>query len=151
MSLPISTKPHSTAPFPTIAALLMAAGVACGAFGAHALKDLVSPTDLAIWEKAVLYHLIHASAILVVAALPGLSYGSRRRISLILTISILIFSGTLYALVLSNQRWLGAITPIGGSGFILAWILLSLELMQTSRRDREVSGKEEVHSSPSRS
>lgn len=128
---PTPAHPHTTT---KVAPLLLALGVACGAFGAHALKDTVPPADLAIWEKAVLYHLVHSLAILVVAGLPAtVPIAAKNRISWILLLSILIFSGTLYGLVLSNQRWLGAITPIGGSGFILAWALLSIALMRAKK------------------
>jgi uncharacterized membrane protein YgdD (TMEM256/DUF423 family) len=106
----------------------MALAVGCGAFGAHALRDQISPHDMAIWEKAVLYHLVHALAV-VVLALGVDKVGSGQTISRLGTlflVSITIFSGSLYALVLTNKRWLGAITPIGGSGLIVAWILLAL-------------------------
>jgi uncharacterized membrane protein YgdD (TMEM256/DUF423 family) len=70
----------------------------------------------------------------VIAALPTtVPESTKHRISWILLLSVLIFSGTLYGLVLSNQRWLGAITPIGGSGFILAWTLLSIALIRTKK------------------
>jgi len=128
---PATAPPHTTT---KVAPLLLALGVACGAFGAHALKDTVPPADLAIWEKAVLYHLVHSLAILVIAALPTtVPESTKHRISWILLLSVLIFSGTLYGLVLSNQRWFGAITPIGGSGFILAWTLLSIALIRTKK------------------
>jgi uncharacterized membrane protein YgdD (TMEM256/DUF423 family) len=83
---------------------------------------------MAIWEKAVLYHLVHALAV-VVLALGADKVGSGQlvsRLGTLLLVSITIFSGSLYLLVLTNQRWLGAITPLGGSGLIVAWIMLAL-------------------------
>ncbi len=118
------------------AAAFMAIGVGCGAFGAHALRDIVAPGDLQIWEKAVLYQLVHGLAALVVVLAPVqlISLRAQRRISTLLLISILIFSGSLYALVLSGQRWLGMITPVGGTGFIVAWLLLVFQIV---KRDPE--------------
>jgi uncharacterized membrane protein YgdD (TMEM256/DUF423 family) len=110
----------------TLASLALAVGVACGAFGAHGLKSIIPASDLLIWEKGVLYQLIHAlgALILLVADTNGPSQKTRIRIARLLLISCLIFSGSLYLLVLTNQRWLGAITPIGGVGFIVSWIWL---------------------------
>jgi uncharacterized membrane protein YgdD (TMEM256/DUF423 family) len=114
------------------AAFLMALGVASGAFGAHALRDSVPVPDLLIWEKAVLYQLIHALAALCVASSSGLLMSARARLAItwMLLVSIVIFSGTLYVLVLANMRWLGMITPLGGSGFIAAWLLLAFQLLK---------------------
>ncbi len=107
-----------------VSALCISLGVAAGAFGAHALKDLKPMSDLQIWDKAVLYHLFNSLGALVVLCLTHLSLTvkERQRVAVLLLLSVGIFSGSLYLLVLLNQRWLGAITPIGGSGFIIAWI-----------------------------
>lgn len=117
-----------------ISAVFLAIGVACGAFGAHGLKDILSPEYLMIWEKAVLYHLIHSLGALVLSSSSIAEIGIRCRllIAKVLIGSVIIFSGSLYLLVLLNIKWLGAITPIGGSGFILGWLLLA-----TSRRDQK--------------
>ena len=113
-----------------IASLFMGIGVACGAFGAHALRGTIPDTDLAIWEKAVLYHLVHSLAALLLLVTPATILEEPRalRFSQLLLIGTLIFSGSLYALVLTNARWLGAITPIGGVCFIATWILVSLSV-----------------------
>jgi uncharacterized membrane protein YgdD (TMEM256/DUF423 family) len=111
----------------SLAALSMAIGVGCGAFGAHGLRDVIPASDLQIWEKAVFYQLIHSLAALVLLVTPH-TLCDERRTSLCATLFLvgtLIFSGTLYALVLTNTRWLGAITPIGGTCFIVSWILLA--------------------------
>ena len=110
----------------TLASLSLAIGVACGAFGAHGLKNVVPASDLLIWEKGVFYQLIHAlgALILLVSSIDGLNQRTRVKIAGLLLVSIVIFSGSLYLLVLTNQRWLGAITPIGGVGFIVSWLWL---------------------------
>ena len=105
-------------PATTLAALLGFTGVALGAFGAHGLKDILSANgSAAIWQTAVLYQLVHAAASLWTAerrpAVTGIWAGG-----------ILIFSGSLYVLALTNIRWLGAITPIGGLLFLVGWALL---------------------------
>jgi uncharacterized membrane protein YgdD (TMEM256/DUF423 family) len=114
----------------------MALAVVCGAFGAHALRDHVTPQDMAIWEKAVLYHLVHALAVLVIVAggermvLPQ----TASKIAVLLLCSISIFSGSLYLLVLLQQRWLGAVTPLGGSGFIIAWLWFAVSALRSRPR-----------------
>jgi uncharacterized membrane protein YgdD (TMEM256/DUF423 family) len=110
----------------TLASVALAIGVACGAFGAHSLRNVVPASDLLIWEKGVFYQLIHALGawILLVSSIEGLNQRTRVRIAWLLLGSIVIFSGSLYLLVLTNQRWLGAITPIGGVGFIVSWLWL---------------------------
>ncbi|MFO1053131.1 MAG: DUF423 domain-containing protein [Planctomycetota bacterium] len=100
-----------------------ALGVVAGAFGAHALKAHLSAEDLATHETAARYLLIHALGLCVIAAC-----GDGRRLRLAATamaIGTAIFSGSLFALVLSGLRWLGAITPIGGVLMIAGWILLA--------------------------
>ena len=117
-----------------ISAILLAIGVACGAFGAHGLKNILSPEYLMIWEKAVFYQLLHSLGALILSSSAVAEIGLRRRllIAKVLLGSCIIFSGSLYLLVLLNMKWLGAITPIGGSGFILGWLLLA-----TSKVDRK--------------
>ncbi len=102
----------------SIAAILGFTGVALGAFGAHGLKDVLAANGtLAIWQTAVLYHLVHAVASLWVAE-------RRPVVTWIWAAGVAVFSGSLYALALTNARWLGAITPIGGVLFLAGWALL---------------------------
>ena len=109
-----------------IALLRIAAGfcflaVALGAFGAHALKAALQASGMMdAWNKAVLYHLVHAVA-LVALALAG---AGNRATYFLLAAGILLFSGSLYAMALSNIRWLGAITPLGGLCFLAGWAWL---------------------------
>ena len=116
--------------YAAFACILLALAVSAGAFGAHALRGMVSAADLAIWDKAVLYQAIHALTVLfIVSSLMVNSKSSLLRLVInLFVVSIMIFSGSLYILVLSQQRWLGMITPIGGAGFIVAWILLACHL-----------------------
>jgi uncharacterized membrane protein YgdD (TMEM256/DUF423 family) len=124
---------------PSLASVSLAVSVACGAFGAHALRDTISPSDLAIWEKAVLYQMVHSLGALFLAMTthPALKKPRTNTIVSLLLISVLIFSGSLYLLVLLQQRWLGAITPLGGTGFIVAWLLLALQFSANSSKDAE--------------
>ena len=100
-------------------------GVASGAFGAHALEDQLDAKMMATFKTASHYCLVHASALLGVAALSVLQPSSSvRNAGWFFVFGIAIFSGTLWALVLTGHRWLGAITPIGGTALIIGWALL---------------------------
>jgi uncharacterized membrane protein YgdD (TMEM256/DUF423 family) len=110
-----------------LAAILGALAVIFGAFGAHALEELLTEYNrIATFETAVKYHFYHALAILFVGVLMAtwqenkfLKYSAHFFLS-----GIVVFSGSLYVLSLTNLTWLGAITPIGGLAFILGWVLL---------------------------
>ena len=107
-----------------IAAALCFLAVGLGAFGAHALKaTLQSNNMLEVWNKAVLYHFLHAIA-LVALALHGTG---NRAAWLLLAAGIVLFSGSLYTMALTNIRWLGAITPLGGLCFLAGWAWLIIE------------------------
>jgi len=107
----------------SLAASRIAAGlgflaVALGAFGAHGLKETLGAhgtTD--IWEKAVFYHFIHTVMLFVLGLRRPLPAGPWWSF----LVGILIFSGSLYVLAVTNLRWLGAITPIGGVSFLIGW------------------------------
>jgi uncharacterized membrane protein YgdD (TMEM256/DUF423 family) len=106
-----------------IAAALCFLAVALGAFGAHALKGtLVANAMTDVWNKAVLYHFVHALALVLLAALPAVS----RAASVLFASGIVLFSGSLYLLALTNVKWLGAITPIGGLCFLAGWLSLAV-------------------------
>ncbi len=109
-------------------AVLLGLGVMLGAFGAHALEDSVTAKALETWETAVLYHFVHGLALLFcgLALKQDPSNGKRIRISAaFFFVGMIIFSGSLYALVLTDTPVLGAITPIGGISFIIGWFLLA--------------------------
>src|SRR5206468_4813269 len=104
-----------------IAAVLCFLAVGLGAFGAHSLKSsLEMRSMLDVWNKAVLYHFIHAIALLALALYSTANRGA----CWLLFAGIFLFSGSLYLLALSNVRWLGAITPLGGLCFLAGWAWL---------------------------
>mgnify|MGYP001168005451 CR=1 FL=1 len=108
---------------------LAALAVAIGAFGAHGIKDRVSEGDLGIFETGVKYQFYHALGLIIIGILGYHFDPSILKLpSSLMFAGIIIFSGSLYILVLSGQRWLGAITPIGGTFFIVSWILLLIRL-----------------------
>lgn len=112
-------------PLIILAALLMLTGVAAGAFGTHGLRNLVSAEVLSVWHTAVLYQLIHGLGLLITAQLSASSGLSLLRLACyIMLAGTLIFSGSLYILVLSGVLWLGAITPIGGVLLLTSWALV---------------------------
>lgn len=97
-----------------------ASAVLLGAFGAHALRGRVTPELLAVWTTASSYHLAHALA-LVASASAGAGTASALFAS-----GTLLFSGSLYAMVLTGRRGLGAITPLGGLALVAGWCALGL-------------------------
>jgi uncharacterized membrane protein YgdD (TMEM256/DUF423 family) len=100
-------------------------GVAAGAFGAHGLRDRLTPDLLAVWETAVRYQLYHALALFAVAwALSRWPGRAGEAAGWLFVVGTVLFSGSLYALSLSGQRWLGAITPLGGVAFLAGWACL---------------------------
>jgi len=100
--------------------------VMAGAFGAHGLRNLVSERSLEVFQTAAAYQMYHAIALVLIALLSGFGL-SRRLLSLsagFFLAGILLFSGSLYTLVLTDMRWVGAITPLGGLCFMIGWALL---------------------------
>jgi len=102
--------------------------VALGAFGAHGLADRVAAERLVTWGTGADYLGLHALALLAVGALLALRPGSRllALAAACFALGTLVFSGSLFALVLTGERWWGAITPLGGLTLIAAWALLAL-------------------------
>ena len=101
---------------------LMFLAVALGAFGAHALKAKISPEAMEVYKTAVLYHMIHALGLLAIAGLSGAAADHRLFWAGTLLVSgIVLFSGSLYLLAITEQKWLGALTPLGGLAFLAAW------------------------------
>lgn len=100
--------------------------VALGAFGAHGLKQRLSPDLLAVFQTGVQYHFYHTLALLLVAALMlhWPQNTALRWSALLFCIGMLVFSGSLYVLSISGVRWLGAITPFGGLAFLAGWVAL---------------------------
>ena len=103
-----------------------AGGVLLGAFGAHALRGHLDAAALGWWHTAVEYQLWHALAL---ALAVHLGRGRSARVAqLAFAIGIVLFSGSLYAMALGAPRWFGAITPLGGVGFVVGWIALGRSL-----------------------
>ena len=113
----------SSATATRIAAAAGLIAVMLGAFGAHGLKDLLAHNGTAaIWEKAVFYHFIHAVMLFILAerkVFPAFAWWS-------FLAGIMIFSGSLYLLAVTNLHWLGAVTPVGGVRLIAGWAWLML-------------------------
>ncbi|MGB9149036.1 MAG: DUF423 domain-containing protein [Burkholderiales bacterium] len=107
--------------------------VLLGAFGAHALKSKLNADMLAVFQTGVQYHFYHALGLLAVGLLAShLPESAALRWSgWLMFAGIVIFSGSLYVLSTSGIRWLGAITPIGGVAFIVAWALLAIAVLKS--------------------
>ena len=109
-----------------LGALFALLAVMAGAFGAHGLRGVVDARGLEVFQTAVTYQIYHSLALILVAILPvaGLS---RRLLGIaagFFVAGILLFSGSLYLLVLTDLRWVGPVTPVGGMGFMVGWILV---------------------------
>lgn len=100
--------------------------VALGAFAAHGLKHRLSDYSKAIWDTAVQYQMFHTLSLLAVGLLLTQFSGvqSLKVSAISWLLGIIIFSGSLYTLALTNMKWLGAITPIGGAAFLVGWAAL---------------------------
>lgn len=115
-------------------ALLAGLAVALGAFGAHGLDGRVPPDRLATFETGVRYHMYHALALLAVGLLMRQRGGGvLRAAAWAFAAGILIFSGSLYVLVLTDTPLMGAVTPFGGVGFIAGWVLLAWAVWRGER------------------
>jgi uncharacterized membrane protein YgdD (TMEM256/DUF423 family) len=113
--------------FLLVGAIAGALGVVLGAFGAHALRAKLAPDLLAVWQTAVQYHFWHALALAAIglAAIHLPTSAPLRWSGWLMVAGLVLFSGSLYALALSGARWLGAITPFGGTAWIAAWLLFA--------------------------
>ena len=110
-------------------ALLMAMSVLLGAFGAHALKSILTPQMLATYHTGVDYQFYHAIGLLIIG-LTGFHVQSKwlNRAGALLIAGIVLFSGSLYILSLTGIKQIGMITPIGGIAFVAGWICLAIAL-----------------------
>ena len=121
--------------FIVIGALAAMLAVLLGAFGAHGLRNLVSPAELATYHTGVEYHFYAAFGLIVVGLLESKRHdGADATAAMdrglawagwLMLVGIVMFSGSLYALTLTGMRSLGMITPLGGVSFIVAWALLA--------------------------
>lgn len=107
------------------AGILGFTGVALGAFGAHALKEtLLARGSVSTWQTAVLYHLIHAVALLALVGVAG-DWANARWIGACWTLGVVLFSGSLYWMSVGGPKILGPVTPLGGLAFLAGWLLVA--------------------------
>jgi uncharacterized membrane protein YgdD (TMEM256/DUF423 family) len=106
------------------AAIALFLAVAIGAFGAHVLQGRLDAYSMNVYERAVFYHFVHALGILAVSLMPPAA--GRNWVCRLLLAGIVLFSGSLYALALTGNRMLGAITPFGGLCFLAGWLTLAI-------------------------
>ena len=115
-----------------LGALIVGSAVLFGAFGAHGLKTRISIEDLNIFETAVRYQMYHALGILIFGVM---GYFLPHETLLIpawfLIVGVIIFSGSIYLLIFTQERWLGAVTPIGGFFLVIGWILFTINIYKS--------------------
>ena len=120
--------------FLLLGAIFAGLAVAAGAFGAHALAERVTPARLQTFETAVRYQIYHALALLLCGFLAEVWRNRLLAVAgWLFTAGILIFSGSLYTLVLTDTAWLGAVTPVGGVAFISGWIVFATAVVRQGR------------------
>ncbi len=114
--------------FLTTGTALMALAVAFGAFGAHVVQEMLTPDRFDVYQTAVQYHFYHALGLMILGAVSMRmkESGWLKWSGYSLVSGILIFSGSLYLLTLTDTGWLGMITPIGGIAFILGWCFFAI-------------------------
>jgi len=113
----------------------MILAVALGAFGAHALKASLPPVLMAVFQTGNQYHFYHALGLFAVAFAAGFFPASRliRLSGALILAGLMLFSGSLYVLSLTEQRWIGMITPFGGTAFLAGWLLMAVGVWQGRR------------------
>lgn len=120
-----------------LGALFAMLAVMAGAFGAHGLRSMVSARALEVFQTAVTYQVYHAIGLILIALLAG--FGLHRRLLKLAAgfflAGILMFSGSLYLLVLTELRWIGPITPIGGVCLMVGWALVLAAGLKGPRAD----------------
>lgn len=122
-----------------VAALLGLLGVAGGAFGAHALKSRLTPDELVVFEVGVRYHMYHALALFAVAWV--MSLGPSRLAAAAawcMLLGVILFSGSLYLMVLLGWKWVGPITPVGGAALMCGWLLLAVRALRQPKAESPV-------------
>ncbi len=111
--------------------VLAGLSVVVGAFGAHGLRERLTPEMLQIYEIGARYQMYHALALLAVGLIQiKIDHPMLNVAGWCFVVGIVIFSGSLYALSITGQRWLGMITPIGGLVFILGWAALAYSALR---------------------
>ena len=114
-----------------IGALLSALGIALGAFGSHSLKTKLNPDELVVYDIATRYLMYHALGIISLGILAFNVPESVVEVPVILMlIGIVLFSGSLYLISIKGYTKLGVITPLGGTAFIVSWVLLAINIFK---------------------
>jgi uncharacterized membrane protein YgdD (TMEM256/DUF423 family) len=116
-------------------ALLMLAAVVLGAFGAHGLRGVLSPQQLASYLTGVTYQQLHALGLILVGAIATLTPRSvwLGRAAVLFVLGITLFCGSIYALTLGAPRWLGMVAPVGGTSFMLGWAAIAVHALRAGR------------------
>lgn len=119
-----------------IGAIYAGLAVALGAFGAHVLEERLTADAMSTWETAARYHMYHALGLVLTALLAGRAEAGAPGRLLAWSVRLLhaglwLFSGSLYALVLSGAGWLGAVTPLGGVAWVAGWGLVAAALLRS--------------------
>ncbi len=110
-----------------IASLMMFLGIGLGAFGSHVLKDKISAYQLEIFKTGVFYHLINALGLLAIGWFNTQIHDPKLNMACLLLFSgIILFSGSLYLLSLTQIKWFGMITPLGGIVLLVGWLMIFL-------------------------
>ncbi len=111
--------------------------VSLGAFGAHALENVLDEYSQGIWDTAVQYQMFHAAALVLVGILMSAKlFGEMKQLKtalICLNLGIVFFSGTLYTLALTGIGILGAITPIGGVLFLISWVMVIVATVKSAK------------------
>ena len=116
-----------------ISALLLASAVALGAFGAHALEEVLTAERIKTWETAVFYHTWNTLGVMLIAIVQQQFNKAFKTATTLLLFGVLIFSGSLYTLCLSDVGIFGAITPIGGVLLIAGWIVFGVQVVSNKQ------------------
>jgi uncharacterized membrane protein YgdD (TMEM256/DUF423 family) len=116
-------------------ALLMLAAVMLGAFGAHGLRAVLSPQQLASYLTGVTYQQLHALGLILLGAIAALTPRSPwlGRAAALFVLGIALFCGSIYAMTFGAPRWLGMVAPVGGTSFMLGWAAVAVHAMRAGR------------------
>lgn len=116
-----------------ISAFLLASAVALGAFGAHALEEVLTTDRMKTWETAVFYHTWNTLGVMLIAIVQQQFDKAFKTATTLLLFGVLIFSGSLYTLCLSDVGIFGAITPIGGVLLLAGWIVFGVQVVSNKQ------------------
>jgi uncharacterized membrane protein YgdD (TMEM256/DUF423 family) len=126
--------------FLVLGTVFAGSAVAAGAFGAHALKDILDAHMLQVFDTATRYQMYHAFGLCIVSwAIDRYPEQRLEQTGWLFTTGILLFSGSLYVVSLAGIRWMGAVTPIGGLAFLAGWVLFGWRIWRDARNTKPTS------------